>query len=168
MLMGPLVHTSTMVLTRACAERVGGFDPAMAPSGEDFDYHMRTAAEGPVVLLDVPTIRYQRGMPDQLTRLSRRIAVSHLKTITKAMATSRDRITLPRWMIDRAFAQAHRWLAEESIGEHDYAAGRVHCLKSLAYRPWQLRPLVQALLCSLPPAAGESVRALYRRLKPAR
>jgi len=168
MLMGPLVHTSTMMLTRPCLDRVGGFDPAMAPSGEDFDFHLRTAREGPVVLVDIPTIRYQRGMPDQLTRLNRRIAISHLKTITKAMDTSRDRIVLPQWMINRAFAQAHRWLAEESIAERDYAAGRRHCLKSLTYRPRQLRPLVQAILCTLPPTAGEGMRALYRLLKPAR
>ena len=67
MVMGSLVHTSTVVLRRNVLERVKGFNEEWR-SGEDYDFHLRTCREGLVGFIDLPSIQYQRGMPDRLTR----------------------------------------------------------------------------------------------------
>ena len=37
-------------------------------AGEDHDFHFRTCREGPVAFLDVPTMLYQVGGSDRLSR----------------------------------------------------------------------------------------------------
>lgn len=66
MVMGNLVHTSTVLLRRARFQIVGGFDETLKPAGEDFGFHLRTWQQGPVAFADVASIRYQVGCPDRL------------------------------------------------------------------------------------------------------
>ena len=67
MIAGNLVHTSTVLIRRERARAVGLFDERYR-TGEDYDFHLRTCYEGPVALLDVPSIRYRiAGGEDQLT-----------------------------------------------------------------------------------------------------
>ena len=68
MIMGNLVHTSTVLIRRERLEKVRGFNEELRISGEDYDFHLRTCREGPVGFIDLATIRYQTGMPDRLTR----------------------------------------------------------------------------------------------------
>ena len=68
MIMGNLVHTPTVLLRRDRLDKVGGFNEELRISGEDYDFHLRTCREGPVGFIDMATIRYQTGNPDQLTR----------------------------------------------------------------------------------------------------
>ena len=65
MIMGNLVHTSTVIVARSRAEEVGLFREDLRFSGEDYEYHLRTCRLGPVGYLDVASIRYQRGRSDQ-------------------------------------------------------------------------------------------------------
>jgi hypothetical protein len=67
MFLGSLVHTSTVLLRREWAQRVGGFDEELRPAGEDYLYHFQTTACGPVALIDTPSTVYQVGGADQLT-----------------------------------------------------------------------------------------------------
>src|SRR5262249_32004512 len=60
MVLGNLVHTSTVVLRRERLQKVGGFNEGLRRTGEDYDFHLRTCREGPVGLLDLPAIRYQQ------------------------------------------------------------------------------------------------------------
>src|SRR5437016_3274681 len=91
MIMGNLVHTSTVLVRRSRLEKVAGFNEDWR-SGEDHDYHLRTCREGPVAFIDLATIRYQRGMPDNLTRLKCITAQNFLRTITAAIERDGDRI----------------------------------------------------------------------------
>lgn len=165
MVMGNLVHTSTVLLRRDRLERVGGFDPALGRAGEDYDFHLRTCREGPVAFLDVASIRYQTGMPDRLTRHSTLMARNFLTTISREVKRDRRRIALPDWMLDEVFAHAHRWLGECLIADGDAAGGRRHTLASLRRRPWQGRPYAQLALTTLPAPWADGLRAGWRRLK---
>ena len=97
MIMGNLVHTSTVVLRRERLERVQGFNESLRYSGEDYDFHLRTCRAGPVGLLDIPAIRYQQGMPDRLTAKKYRIHMAEnlLRTIEPVIAGDHQDIHLP-------------------------------------------------------------------------
>ena len=61
MIMGNLVHTSTVLLRRERMEKVKTFDETLKLSGEDYDFHLRTCKWGPVALMDISSIEYQKG-----------------------------------------------------------------------------------------------------------
>jgi GT2 family glycosyltransferase len=151
MVMGSLVHTSTVVLRRERLARVKGFNAELRPSGEDFDFHLRTAREGMVGLVDLPAIRYQQGLPDRLTgkRYEIHMAENMLRTIEAVLRNDRDRIDLPEQMIEHKLAEIHAWIAYERLERGEAVLARTHYLKSLRQRPWQpalARPLVYVLL----------------------
>ena len=61
MFMGNVVHTSTVLVRREWARRIGGFDLEMRPAGEDYDFHFRITKCGPVAFIDAPSILYCGG-----------------------------------------------------------------------------------------------------------
>jgi GT2 family glycosyltransferase len=162
MVMGNLVHTSTALLRRERAKKVGGFRDALEVSGEDHDYHLRTCREGPVAFVDLATIRYQCGMPDRLSRHALHTARNFLTTVTEAIERDGGRITLPTWMLDEVRAEAHGWVGELSAEHGDVAAARRHLGRSLAYKRWQPRTLAKLALCYLPLDLGRTLRRSYR------
>jgi len=168
MITGNLVHTSTVLLRRERFEKVREFDVDLRYSGEDYDFHLRTCREGDVAYLDVSSILYQRGREDQLTvnrAYTVHMAENFLKTVNKALARDRDRVTLSPRMLDHVMAEAHAWVGEQrlELGERDQA--RRHLGTSLRFRPWQ--PRIAALLGAavLPKGASDRIRASYRALK---
>ena len=92
MVMGNLVHTSTVLLRWDRLQRVQGFDVGLKHSGEDYDFHLRTCREGPVAFIDLAAIQYQTGFRDQLTRPQYAIhtAKNFLSTISPVLAHDRD------------------------------------------------------------------------------
>src|SRR5512140_1996909 len=165
MITGNLVHTSTVLLRRERFEKVREFDVNLRYSGEDYDFHLRTCREGDVAYLDASSILYQRGRGDQLTvnrAYTVHMAENFLKTVNKALARDRDRVTLSPQMLDHVMAEAHAWVGEQrlDLGERDQA--RHHLGTSLRYRPWQ--PRIAALLGAaiLPKGASDRIRSSYR------
>ena len=120
MFMGNLVHTSTALLRRDRRDQVGEFDASLRFAGEDYDFHYRTCRRGPVAYMDVPTVRYRVGAPDQLTRpeLMPWIARNDLRTIAGALEETGGTITLPRTLVYERLGSSFAWLG------HDRAAGR--------------------------------------------
>jgi glycosyltransferase involved in cell wall biosynthesis len=165
MVTGNLVHTSTAVLRRDRADRVGGFNEEFHLAGEDYDYHLRTCREGPVGFIDLATISYQTGMPDQLVRHSYWLARNFLKTVTTSLERDKDRISLPPRLVNEVLAQANSWLAETLIPMGEVRGARNHFRRSLRYKPWQPRAAAQLALCQLPLELAEGLRRVYRRLK---
>jgi GT2 family glycosyltransferase len=165
MVTGNLVHTSTVLLRRDRADRVSGFNEEFRIAGEDYDFHLRTCREGPVGFIDLATISYQTGMPDQVVRQSYWMAHGFLKTVTAALEADKERITLPPRMINEVLAEANAWIAEALIarGEPRVAAG--YFRRSLYHKPRQPRAFVQLILCQLPPALAEACRGAYRRVR---
>jgi hypothetical protein len=167
MITGNLVHTSTVLLRRARFELVREFDVELRYSGEDYDFHLRTCREGEVAYLDAPLILYQRGREDQLTNRKYRVhmAENFLKTVNKALARDRARVTLPPTMVDEVIAEAHAWIGEVRLENGDAGEARRHLGTSLKLRPWQ--PRIAALFGAaiLPRQVTDPLRASYRALK---
>jgi glycosyltransferase involved in cell wall biosynthesis len=166
MLMGNLVHTSTVLLRRNRLERVGRFREDFRYAGEDYDFHLRTCREGVVAFINISSILYQCGRGDQLTeKYGLHLAINFFNTVQPFLNTDRDRITLPQEMIDDMLAGAHRWLGEELLDAgKNYGAFR-HFMTSIYLRPFQLRTLSFATLSLLPSPLGELFRRFYRDLK---
>jgi GT2 family glycosyltransferase len=165
MVMGNLAHTSTVLLTRARLQKVGGFDPSFGRAAEDHDFHLRTCREGPVGFIDVPTIRYQTGLPDRLTALRDQFPINFLRTLERSMAQDRERIRLPYWLIKTARAQAHGWLGECLLDRGDRRQARQHLLASLRLRPQQPRIAAQFVLSCAPAPVDRAARAVWRRAR---
>lgn len=164
MITGSLVHTSTVLIRRERLAQVKAFDETLRYSGEDYDFHLRTCRYGPVGFIDLPTIRYQRGMPDRLTRPEYRIhtATNFLRTIEPLIETARSEIHLPRRMIHGALADAHEWIGELQFEAGDMVAARSHLVTSIRHR-WLKKRAWWLLLCSYLPVALIGWLRMHRR-----
>lgn len=166
MIMGNLVHTSTVLLRRSRLEAVGLFSEAML-AGEDYDFHLRTCRAGPVAFLDAASIRYQLGRADRLTRaeLSGQIGRNFLDTIEPVIANERARINLPNWMIARSRADGHYWVGECALSAGQNREAVAHLAISLRLHPWRGRTALLLAGALAPPAATDILRKSWRHLK---
>jgi len=167
MVMGNMVHTSTVLLRRERLARVGGFDETLKLSGEDYDFHLRTCREGPVAFVNVASIRYQVGGTDQLThrKYSIHIARNFLATIKPVLAKDRDRIRLPAYMLAAVQAYAYGWIGVEYFELGDYALARENLRQSLDYLHWQPKIWAFYGLALLPAGTGNRIIGSFRSLK---
>jgi glycosyltransferase involved in cell wall biosynthesis len=167
MVMGNLVHTSTVLIRRERLARVRHFNLELRRSGEDYDFHLRTCREGPVGFIDCASILYMYGAEDQLTAAKYGIdrAQNFLKTIEPVLQHERTRIKLPPWMIADVLAEAHRWIGLEQLSLDQPRLARRHLIRSLRYQPKQPRLAAWLALSLLPEGAREGVRRAYRRVR---
>src|SRR5436309_1568471 len=116
-LLGNLIHTSTVLVRRAWVERVGGFDPSFMRAGEDYEFYVRLCSVGPVIFIDAPSSLYSVGAPDQLTRPSMllEIARNNLRAIQKWIPHAGAHLTMPRRVIRTRFADSYGWLGEAEL-----------------------------------------------------
>jgi glycosyltransferase involved in cell wall biosynthesis len=167
MVMGNLVHTSTVLLSRERLNKVQGFNEELRISGEDYDFHLRTCRYGPVGFINLATIRYQIGMGDRLSgdRYKLYAARNCLQTILPILEKERARIQLPRGMIRGRLAEVHNWIGGVALEMGERSEARQHLLRSLRYRPWQPRTLRLLAVAALPFGMGVSARNIYRSFK---
>jgi GT2 family glycosyltransferase len=170
MVMGNLVHTSTVLLSRARLERVRQFNPELRRTGEDYDFHLRTCREGPVGYIDVAAIDYQTGLPDRLTHPVYRTsaALNCLKTVQAALAADGPRIRLSRHMLRLRLAEIHGWVGGALFEAGEVARARGYLSRSLSYWPFQPRTAKLLAASLLPSRVGVALRSLYRSLKASR
>jgi GT2 family glycosyltransferase len=169
MILGNLVHTSTVMLTRARFESVKSFREDLRVSGEDYDFHLRTCREGPVGFLDIASIRYQVGVADQLTGagMGRWVSQNFLTTILSAIDRDRARIQLSQERLDTLVSESYGWVGEELLNAGEPGASQAlwRSLK-LCYRP---RTAVLLLATQAPSAWVPALKSFYRtvrRIKP--
>lgn len=167
MILGNLVHTSTVLLRRDRLQRLKGFDLSMKVSGEDYDFHLRTCREGPVAFLDASSIRYQIGMGDALTRPEYMIhlALNNLRTILSVLETDRDRIRLPEKMIEERIASSYFWIGEAYVNMGELHKARPFFLKGFLHAPYHLRPWEVLFLSCFPDPIRGRARDLIHHLK---
>jgi glycosyltransferase involved in cell wall biosynthesis len=167
MIVGSLVHTSTVVLRRDCLDRVGLFDPELRFAGEDYDFHLRTCREGPVALINLSSIQYQRGLADHLSREEHKVhlALNFLKVIVPFLERDRARIRLSDARVRGILADAHRWVGQKALNAGDLPLAREHLWKSLSYDWRQPRFAALWLLACLPFTLEDSLRRGYRFCK---
>lgn len=167
MMMGNLVHTSTTIIRRERLEKIGGFREELRPSGGDYDFHLRTCREGPVVYVDIASIRYSVGLSDQLTHVDHDLATAKnfLRTITLGKEESNRPIDLPKKMLDRSFAHAHAWIGECLFEMDEMAAARSHLWQSLRYHARQRRTFAYFMLTVVPRRMSRGLLSSYRELR---
>jgi GT2 family glycosyltransferase len=164
MILGSLVHTSTVMLRRERALQVGGFDETLKHSGEDYDFHLRTCKAGPVGLLDVPAIQYRKGRPDRLTRFTDATAINFLATIHKTVANDTEG-RLRKQDVALVLQEANSWVAEEKFKLHDGKGVRRHAFRALRSNPRQRRLLALVFMSFLPHSLLEGILRTYRSAK---
>jgi GT2 family glycosyltransferase len=166
MIMGNLVHTSTVLLRRERLDATGLFDESCR-SGEDHEFHLRTCRAGRVAFADVATIDYHVGHPDQLTQPQYGLVMAEkfLRTVTGELEKNQHRIDLPRHMIDAALADAHRWVGEQQLAAGNRRGGFTHLVSSLRYEPVQPRVVKLSMSALLPRRARDRIARAYRRVK---
>ena len=164
MLLGNLVHTSTVVVRRDRLRQTGGFDTALTHSGEDYEFHLRTSSHGPVALLDASSLLYRVGAADQLTaaHLGIHRARNNLTTVLRWLERGAGRIQLPPRIVRDRLAQAFRWVGEAELEYGDRGKARENLWKSLHYAPAHGRSALLLLFAWLPPAALHGARRLKR------
>jgi glycosyltransferase involved in cell wall biosynthesis len=168
MILGNLVHTSTVMVRRDRLAKVGGFDESLIKSGEDYEFHLHTCFYGPVGFLDAASIIYRSGAEDQLTGRSYMLDVArnNLVTVRKWLARGGERVTLPSALIRRRLAECYDWLGREKYMAGCPWGGRVDQLRSLRIRPWQPRLWVHLAYHFLPGFVRRGIRRLRGRPSP--
>ena len=160
---GNLVTTPTVLLSRERLALVKGFDTELRDAGEDHDFHLRTSRYGPVGFIDLSSVDVQRGRPDQLTTGCKLpIAINYLKTLSRALMEDRDRITLPDSLIRSAQANAHQWVGYLLMAQEGrIAEARRHLCRSLRYRA-QLKTLSYLAKSIVPRSIWPALRGIRR------
>jgi glycosyltransferase involved in cell wall biosynthesis len=165
-IMGNVIHTSTVLMRHAWARQVGKIADH-APIGEDYDYYVRTCRLGPVAYLDVPAILYQRGRADRLTRPEMRLTLARafLDTIETALQRDADRITLSERQIRTVRADAHRWIGTVHFDETRYREAAPHLRESLRQDPGQPWLWLKWMACHPPEWMTRSAVRTWRKLR---
>ncbi len=166
MLLGNLVHTSTVVLRRDRLRVVGGFDTSLRHSGEDYEFHLRTCSHGVVAFIDAPTLLYRVGAGDQLTAPAYNIYIArnNLTTVLRWLELGRGRINLPKYRLQRRLADSFRWVGEAELRRGDRRAARTHLWTSLRHAPRDTRTAMLLVFAALPGDALSTARTFKRAL----
>jgi len=160
MVLGNLVHTSTVLIRRERLTAVGTFDEALYPAGEDYDFHLRTCSFGPVAFMDLSTINYEIGGADALSRQSEVLAINFLKVVKRTLKRDRARINLSNSQIHWVLADAEGWVGGAML-ENRHRGARRHLLMSLRHRPVQPRVARQLAKSMVPAGVRDQVRKAY-------
>ena len=167
-LLGNLIHTSTVLFRRSWCEQTGGFDESFARAGEDYEFYIRMCSGGPVVFIDAPSTLYRVGAPDQLTAPSMmlEIARNNLRAIQKWIPQPPSQIGLSPKVIRRRFAESFAWVGEEELeAGHRWNAVR-RLTESLAMMPRLDRRAVLLGSCALPYKVRDRLRSTRRVILP--
>lgn len=162
MLLGNLVHTSTVMLTRERLEQVRCFDENLRLAGEDYDFHLRTCRCGEVAFLDVPSIKYRVGAADQLTHSGYHLQIARntLTTVSKALSSQMPGEPIGRRLEHRILAKAHAWVGHELFYAGQYREARAELRRSLLNRPWQPEVMLRWAAALLPASVIEMIRLM--------
>jgi glycosyltransferase involved in cell wall biosynthesis len=169
-LLGNLVHTSTLLVRRARLRDAGEIDIEFTPRGEDYEFHVRICSHGPVALIEAPSTLYRIGAADQLT--ARHMAIhsarSNLAIVQRWLHRGKDRITLSRRAIHDRLAFSHHWVGEAEMLFGDWSKARSHLWKSLCYRPMVGKALLLFVFSNMPAPAYRAALRLKKALRRAR
>lgn len=167
MMMGNLVHTSTVMMRRTRLVQVGYFPENLRNAGEDYDFHLRTCHAGLVAFVDVPSIYYRVGWHDQITvkDFNFFFARGYLKSVRGYLYSDRDRIQLSPSMMQTLLAQAHEWVGSALFRLGKRRLARRFLICSLEYQFWQPRAYLTILRASLPKWFDNMLLNSYRMVK---
>lgn len=140
MLYGNLVHTSTVLVRRSRVAAGGGFDPVLARSGEDYEFHWRSCFFGPVALIEEAMVNYRIGGADQLTSAewSYERARSGLTAVRYWLDAAGSAMKQSPRDVRRRVAELERWCGERRVllGQ---SGGIPHLVASLRQDPLEIQ-----------------------------
>lgn len=160
-LLGNLVHTSTVLFRRSWCERTGGFDESYARAGEDYEFYIRLTSAGPVIFIDAPSTFYRIGAADQLTApaMILEIARNNLRAIHKWLPRDGAKSTLSHRDVRERFAESFAWVGEAELeAGHTLNAAR-RLSQSLSVDPRFDRRAVLLASCVLPRPVRRGIRS---------
>jgi glycosyltransferase involved in cell wall biosynthesis len=166
LILGNLVHTSTVLMRRERVRQAGGFDESLRVA-EDYEFHLRGCAYGPAAFVDAPAALYRVGAADQLTAPAYRAAITRnvLHTVRGWLDRDRARFHLPDAALRGRLAALYGDLGEDELETGDRGAARRHLWRSLRLRPRPDRRALMLLFALLPPACLRAARGALRRLR---
>lgn len=167
-MLGNLLHTSTVVFRRPCLAQSGGFDETFKRTGEDYEFYVRLTLTGDVVFLDAPTAIYRIGAPDQLTHpaMMLEMAQNNLRTLRQWLPPRAPRLTLPQPLVRRRVSDSIDWLAQTELDAgFNWIAAR-HFVESLATRPALDQRTAWLIACAMPRGVRQTLAAMRRRVRP--
>jgi hypothetical protein len=167
MILGNLVHTSTVLLRRERVAVTGGFDTSLRPAGEDYEYHLRTCSHGPVAFLDAPSMIYRIGAADQITAPHHDVhfARSNLLTVERWLSRGGARISLSAAVLRARMAHAHGWVGMAELENGNSTVARKHLWTSLQKRVMQPRVGLFFVLSLFPAFVFSALRQTRRQLR---
>lgn len=169
-LLGNLLHTSTVLFRREYLVRTGGFDCTYRHAGEDYEFYVRLTQVAPVVFVDAPTILYRVGAADQLTNpaMLLEVASNNLRTLRRWSERVRDCRTIPPKVMRKRIADSFAWVgyAELDVGHNVAAASAL--VRSITTDPRLDERTALLLACGLPAVARHGLMAMRRWLRRAR
>lgn len=167
MVLGSLVHTSTVLLRRERVEKAGYFREDLRKGGEDYPFHLQVCREGDVMFADIATIQYQIGSADALTRpeyqLDRDIA--YLDTLDQTLQRDRARITIPEAVLTECRADAYADAARAALDAGSGRLARKFYVTSVRLRPFHAARLGFLAIACLPGFVRRSLFGFVRQLR---
>jgi len=159
-LLGNLIHTSTVLFRRSCCELTGGFDETFERAGEDYEFYIRLCSAGRVVFIDAPSTQYRIGAADQLTAPSMmlEIARNDLRAIQKWSRSPARSQLLPVRVMNRRFAESFAWVGEAELDAGHRWLAASSLAKSLVAMPRMDRRGVLLAGCVLPSSVRDKLR----------
>lgn len=167
MMMGNLVHTSTVLMRRERLAQVGFFPENLRNAGEDYDFHLRTCHAGQVAYVDMSSIYYRVGWHDQIVMKDFHFffARGYLKSIRRYIQSDPGRIRLPKTMMQAMMVRAHRWIGFALFERGKRKAARRFLWESLRYQFWQPRTLITLFRATMPKWVDTLALRGYRAVK---
>lgn len=165
-LLGNLIHTSTVLFRRSWFEQTGGFDESFSRAGEDYEFYIRLCSAGPVLFIDAPSTVYRVGAADQLTRPSMALegARNNLRAVQKWVPRSAPQLALAPQVLKRRFAESFAWVGQTELDAgHRWLAAR-RLSKSLVVMPRLDRRAVLLAKCAVPGSMLQAFRIMRRAI----
>jgi GT2 family glycosyltransferase len=163
---GTLVNMPSVAIRASLPATIGNFDETMR-TGEDYDFTLRACAVGPVAFIDVPTVLYRVGAPDQLTHAS--LHADQARNWFRAVARFREAGRLPAMMspqrMKAILAGKYQWLGMSELLCDNRRAARAALWQSIRHGSRSARLWLTLLSTLLPAGLARSLRAVLRSLK---
>ena len=160
LILGNLVHTSTVVARADRLAHAGDYDKSMSPS-EDQDYYYRVCQTGPVAFIDAVTLHYQVGAADAATSSSQGLllATSSLRVFERLRTSAGNGLKLPQGSVRQAESELWAWVGIASFHHGLMAEARRFLTKRVA-RPPIDRRLITFLMLACMPLGREILRVV--------
>ena len=165
MIAGTLINMPAVAIRAELARRIGNFDESMR-TGEDYDFNLRACGAGPVAFIDVPTVRYRIGAPDQLTHPS--LYADQARNWFRTLSRVREAARLAGFSDQRLrpiLKGKYQWLGMAEIECGDRRAGRVALWSAIRSGSRSPRVWMTFLGTLLPTSLERSLRSFHSWLR---